>query len=181
MSRTIHVVVWIIVFLLGNACQNQAAEGAQAEARFVKLDSQGETLSTDAGEWAMVLDTSTGLTWEVKTGDGSIHDMQAGYDWEGAHEIFLAELNNMNFGGFSDWRLPTTDELLTIWVKGVEPNINHEFFPRTMPSSYMSWRKCGSGEIFDERVKFGAIRNDKKSRQVRAVRGGGISQAEEKE
>ncbi|MCL7487203.1 MAG: DUF1566 domain-containing protein [Desulfobulbaceae bacterium] len=139
-------------------------------AGFVKLDMEGRELLPDAEQWAMVRDRATGLIWEVKTTDGSIHDRERTFSWEGARETFLAELNTGSFGGFSDWRLPTTDELRTIMVKGAEPYINQDFFPNTAATGYLSWRKCGSGEIFDERVKFGKIRNSKKDRRVRAVR-----------
>lgn len=139
---------------------------------FVKLDSRGQELPADAEQWSMVRDKATGLIWEVKTTDGSIHDRDRTFGWEGAHETFLAELNAAGFGGFSDWRLPTTDELRTIRAKGAEPYINQDFFPNTVATSYLSWRKCGSGEIFDERVKFGTLSNTKKDRRVRAVRSG---------
>jgi len=137
---------------------------------FVKLDSQGEELPANAEQWAMVLDRATGLVWEAKTTDGSIHDRDRTFDWKGANETFLAELNSSKFGGFTDWRLPTTDELQTIRVKGAEPFINQDFFPNTVATSYLSWRKCGNGEIYDERVKFGKIKNTKQDRRVRAVR-----------
>lgn len=181
MNRTIQVVACIVVFVFGTISLIQANEVTQGGEQFIKLDSQGQKQPMDAGQWAMVLDTATGLIWEVKTTDGSIHDMQAGYDWDGAHEIFIAELNKIQFGGFSDWRLPTTDELRTIRVKGAEPTINQDFFPNTVPSSYLSWRKCGSGEIFNERVKFGKIRNKKTNRLVRAVRGSGVEEVGEKQ
>lgn len=158
----------LVIFLLCSASLIQAEEGGQ----FTKLDEKGQELSMDAGQWSMIRDNTTGLIWEVKTMDGSVHDMENTYDWNSAHEAFIAELNRMKFGGFEDWRLPTTEELRTIRVKGSEPLINLELFPNTAPTGYLSWRKCGSGEIFDERVKFGKIRNTKKDRRVRAVRGG---------
>lgn len=148
------------------------AQEQSNEKEFVKLDSKGHELPADAEQWAMVRDSTTGLIWEVKTTDGSIHDKERMFDWDDAHETFLAELNAIRFGGFSDWRLPTTDELRTIKVKGAEPYIDQNFFPNTESTGYLSWRKCGSGEIFDERVKFGKIRNTKKNRRVRAVRSG---------
>ncbi len=147
---------------------------AEESSGFTKLDDKGQELSYDAEQWSMVRDNTTGLIWEVKTKDGSIHDMEKTFGWEGANDTFIAELNTMQFGGFSDWRLPTTDELRTIRVKGAEPYINQELFPNTVATSYLSWRKCGSGDIFDERVKFGKMRNTKKDRRVRAVRGGEI-------
>lgn len=147
-------------------------QSQSTETGFVKLDSQGQELSADAEQWSMVRDKATGLIWEVKTTDGSIHDRDRTFNWEDAQETFLAELNAAGFGGFSDWRLPTTDELRTIRAKGAEPYINQDFFPNTVATSYLSWRKCGSGEIFDERVKFGKLSNTKNDRRVRAVRSG---------
>lgn len=148
------------------------AQEQSTEQGFVKLDSKGEELPADARQWAMVRDRATGLIWEIKTTDGSIHDRERMFNWDDAHETFLATLNEKRFGGFSDWRLPTTDELQTIRVKGAEPYIDQNFFPNTESTGYLSWRKCGSGDIFDERVKFGTIRNTKKNRRVRAVRTG---------
>jgi hypothetical protein len=149
-----------------------SAQEQSTEAGFVKLDSQGQELSADAEQWAMVRDKATGLVWEVKTTDGSIHDRDKTFGWGDAEQTFIAELNSSKFGGFSNWRLPTTDELRTIRVKGAEPYINQDFFPNTISTGYLSWRKCGSGDIYDERVKFGKIRNTKKDRRVRAVRSG---------
>lgn len=148
-------------------------QGQTSAAGFVKLDGQGQSLPVNAEQWSMVRDLSTGLVWEVKTSDGSIHDRERTFDWQQAHDSFLKQLNENRFGGFADWRLPTTDELRTIRVKGVEPFIDLNFFPNTVSTGYLSWRKCGSGEIFDERVKFGKVRNTKKNRRVRAVRTGG--------
>jgi Protein of unknown function (DUF1566) len=160
-----------VLLLCPGAAILQAAE-QPVSTPYTKLDAEGRELAPAAEQWAMVRDNATGLIWEVKTTDGSIHDKDKVFDWKGAHEVFLAELNLMKFGGFGDWRLPTTDELRALTVKGAEPFINQEFFPNTAPTSYLSWRKCGSGEIFDERVKFGEMRNTKKDRRVRAVRSG---------
>lgn len=154
----------------------QAAE-QPVSASYSKIGAEGQELSLAAEQWAMVRDNATGLIWEVKTTDGSIHDKDKVFDWNGAQEVFIAELNRMKFGGFADWRLPTTDELRALTVKGGGTLINREFFPNTVPTSYLSWRKCGSGEIFDERVKFGELRNTKKDRRVRAVRNGKMQES----
>lgn len=146
--------------------------------QFTKLSDQGKVLAADAPQWAMVQDNTSGLIWEVKTTDGSIHDMEKVYSWQSAREEFINELNSSAFGGFTDWRLPTTSELQTLRQKGAEPYINQDFFPHTVPTSYLSWRKCGNGEIYDERVKFGKVRNTKKDRRVRAVRGGTVETGE---
>ncbi|GAB4339910.1 MAG: hypothetical protein Kow0089_13160 [Desulfobulbaceae bacterium] len=169
------VVCVVLSFLVLAPATAPAGEGEQtAEQGFVKLDGQGRELPPEAEQWAIVLDRATGLYWEVKTTDGSIHDKERTFDWQGAHDEFLEELNREAFGGFTDWRLPTTDELRSIRVKGAEPYIDPHFFPNTVATGYMSWRKCGNGEVYDERVKFGKIRNTKKDRRVRAVRSGPV-------
>ena len=164
------VLSFLFVVFVG-ICPVNAQEQSTEEG-FVKLDIQGQELPVNAQQWAMVRDKETGLVWEVKTTDGSIHDKERTFSWGDANEVFLGELNSSILGGFSDWRLPTTDELRTIRVKGAEPYISQDFFPNTVSTSYLSWRKCGNGEIYDERVKFGKIRNTKKDRRVRAVRSG---------
>lgn len=164
------VLPFLLIFVLGVSLVH--AQEQSTEKGFVKLDIQGKELAENAEQWAMVRDRESGLIWEVKTTDGSIHDTERTFSWDGAHDTFLEELNSSKFGGFSDWRLPTTDELRTIRVKGAEPYINQDFFPNTVSTSYLSWRKCGNGDIYDERVKFGKIRNTKKDRRVRAVRSG---------
>ncbi|MHB8789953.1 MAG: Lcl C-terminal domain-containing protein [Desulfobulbaceae bacterium] len=169
--RYASLVLFVMLLWQGMAILQAAAQSPPAT-QFSKLDSEGRELPPAAEQWAMVRDNGSGLIWEAKTTDGSIHDKDKVFNWDGAQKDFIDELNRMQFGGFGDWRLPTTDELRTLTVKGAEPYINRDFFPNTAPTSYLSWRKCGSGEIFDERVKFGEQRNSKKDRRVRAVRNG---------
>lgn len=168
----------ILAILLACLCTSAYAQEQSTTDQFTKLTDQGNELPVDAPHWAMVRDNESGLIWEVKTTDGSIHDLEKVYSWRSAREEFINELNNSAFGGVTDWRLPTTSELLTLRYKGAEPYINQDFFPHTVPTSYLSWRKCGSGEIYDERVKFGKVRNSKKDRRVRAVRNGAVQTEE---
>jgi hypothetical protein len=63
-----------------------------------------------------ISDTRTGLMWEKKASDGSIHDRSNGYTWSQSgtaadgtvFTVFLAGLNTPPcFAGHCDWRLPT--------------------------------------------------------------------------
>jgi hypothetical protein len=85
---------------------------------FTKLDDYGKVLDDSASSWAMVRDEVTGLIWEVKTNDGGIHDVDALFTWQAAQDDFIVQINNDNFGGYNDWRLPTTKELFAIAHKG---------------------------------------------------------------
>lgn len=78
-----------------------------------------------------VNDQLTGLQWEMKTDDGSIHDkdntysfsLSAPFDPDGtAFTVFLAGLNTEPcFGGHCDWRMPTLYELQTL-IQPADPD-----------------------------------------------------------
>ena len=86
--------------------------------------------------WACALDNKFGLTWEVKTTTPGLHDRANIYAWyerdaytklyEGKQnggvctgsgcdsEAFIVAVNAERLCGFSDWRMPSSDELGTI-------------------------------------------------------------------
>lgn len=123
---------------------------------FTKLDQNGNPLDDTALSWAMVRDNVTGLVWEVKTTDDTVHDRGNRYTWyddnpetnggnagvpgEGTDtEDFIQTLNAETFGGYSDWRLPTIHELASITDRGRhDPAINTTFFPHTQSHWYWS-------------------------------------------
>ncbi len=68
---------------------------------------------TDNGD-GTVTDNQTGLTWEKKADDGSIHDKDDVYSWSDAFGVFIAGLNTASFAGHNDWRLPNQIELQSL-------------------------------------------------------------------
>lgn len=106
---------------------------------YTKLAVNGNDLPDGALSWAMVRDNITGLIWEAKTDDGSIHDKDTNYTWVDAQSLFIVALNNANFGGYNDWRLPTAKELNSLLNRGrSRPAADTEYFPNMMWGAYWS-------------------------------------------
>ena len=88
---------------------------------------------TDNGD-GTITDNTTGLMWEKKSDDGSIHDKDDAYTWCGAScgttnlmdgtitTTFLATLNGGGgFAAHTDWRIPNANELESIRNLNVNP------------------------------------------------------------
>ena len=129
---------------------------------YTKLDENGNDLSDSATEWVMVRDNVTGLIWEVKQANDDIadysnpHDANNQYTWYDGNpdtnsgdagtpgddtdtEDFINTLNNAQFGGYNDWRMPTVKELsLIVKCQGDNSVIDTTVFPYTVSSSYWS-------------------------------------------
>ena len=169
---------------------------------YTKLDSKGNALSDSATSWSMVKDNVTGLTWEVKTNkDGKTnyddpHDADNTYCWYDSNpatnggdagsecngkntEAFITALNDANFGGHSDWRMPTIKELAYIVNYSIAypgPTINTKYFPNTVSSFYWSSTTYAGGTDGAWGVYFysgtGSYNYKYDAYYVRAVRGG---------
>jgi hypothetical protein len=104
---------------------------------YTKLDASGNDLPDEATEWVMVRDNVTGLIWEVKTDDGSIHDRDNTYTWQDSQDTFITTLNATQFGGCDDWRMPAVKELSFIRnLDTYNPAIDLDYFNNTVSSCY---------------------------------------------
>jgi hypothetical protein len=84
-----------------------------------------------------ITDTRTGLMWEKKSDDGTIHDKDNTYAWSTSGTLadgpvfttFLATLNaGGGFAGHTDWRLPNELELLSLQNYGnSNPSVSASF------------------------------------------------------
>lgn len=181
----------------GQAFYGQDASYTINPMSYNKLDAAGNDLPDGAGIWSMVRDNITGLIWEVKTDDGSIRDKDNTYTWYDSNpatnggnagtpgdgtdtEDFINALNDTNYGGYHDWRIPTNKELSSIvnYSLGCRPTISVSYFPNTAVPYYWSsttlapYNDYAWGVYFDDDKysDMGISKSD--SLFVRAVRGG---------
>lgn len=132
-----------------------------------------------------VLDTRTGLMWEKKVeAAGCLHCVADKYDWFAATGSWIDAVNQEQFGGYTDWRLPTFDELQTILTAPfpcpLSPCVDAVFYngtnSSTVPLRYWSSTTVALNPLFARWVNFGdgSVGGGTKDNffWVRAVRGG---------
>lgn len=157
---------------------------------FTKLDANGNDLSASASDWSCVRDNVTGLTWEVKTDDGGIHDKDNTYRWGGIGadaygsefyddwDVLVNASNTEALCGGGDWRVPKTGELESlVSLDRVLPAIDVAYFPYTFSSYFWSASAYASNLIYAWYVHFSnghtyAGGNRSNYGRVRLVRGG---------
>ncbi len=162
-----------LIFLEGEDCEhgrdataNDPSDG-HAGFSYTRLNSDGSEYSGSGDyatePWACVLDNVTGVIWEVKTTDGGTHDTNIEYTWYNADgvdidgTIFRGTDNGINpttqelvdatnaeqLCGLSNWRLPTSSELVsirnnTIVIDGDNFSIDSDYFPNLKSVSLWS-------------------------------------------
>ena len=128
-----------------------------AIADFVKLSSEGEILDFESSNWSCVLDQKTSLIWEVKGEAEGVQYTMNTYSWfdgetgrknnmyskncywgEGCNtQSFVDDINEAQLCTYTNWRLPTRDELKTIInYYGDDILIDLDFFPNTQKETY---------------------------------------------
>ena len=150
---------------LGRDSTNNDSSDGHAGFSYTRLNSNGSeyTGSGDYGTdpWSCVVDNVTGLTWEVKTDDGTLRDRDQGFTWYDPDNTtftgtpsdydtddFIIHVNSdasINSGnglcGQTNWRLPTVQELVGISdFSTYEPVVDTSYFPNARTgASEWSW------------------------------------------
>lgn len=129
------------------------------------LVSNNSVLGTGLNNWACSHDNATGLFWEIKTDDGGLRDKDNTYSWYNSNpatnggkagyqsingdagkgvctgniacntEAYVKAVNAKRLCRFNNWRLPSQDELLTLYTHiytSSSPTIVNTYFPNTI-------------------------------------------------
>jgi hypothetical protein len=157
-----------------------------------KFQTRFPTSSCAAARWVAngdgtATDNLTGLVWEQKTNDASVHGVSLGATWSAsgtaadgdAYTAFLAPLNTPPcFAGQCDWRLPTLAELQTTLVVPFPCAgcVDAVLAPRAASTNYWTstTRVPNSAQVWGVSMTDGAVTGLFKtaSMAIRAVRGG---------
>ena len=151
---------------LATACDSQPSYGPEIhDSKYVGLDASGQALETGLSG-PCVLDQFTGLVWEAKTESAGLHSRDHTYSWFNPAEdnsgeldfrgkpdggqcaqskcdtfAFAQAVNKTELCGFSDWRVPTRDELGSISdprKSSTPPSVNTVYFPHAQAGEYWS-------------------------------------------
>ena len=157
-----------------------------ASADLLKISKTGKTLESAKTKWTCVLDDDSNLYWEVKSAKEGLQYAQNTYTWfdgetgdedgeysrhcywgEGCNtKHYVEEINSESLCSFTDWRLPTFDELKTLidYYGDVDALIDVVFFPNTQADTYWTSTTVENNEFVAYEVPFvygGSVARDK--------------------
>jgi hypothetical protein len=128
------------------------------EVRYSKVANDGSKLPETAKlgkglkDWACTKDEKTGLLWEIKTTDGTVRDVNQIYSnyslgSDVTNDVYKSDTNSFGFAvavnknslcGRANWRLPSADELGSMFVcpSGMEPSASRYDYFCSVGSKY---------------------------------------------
>ena len=180
------------------AISNTRVASSLNESVYIKYDMNGKELNDNNEKWTCVQDTKNGLMWEVKSKDDNMRKPDNLYSWfdpenktlkgvtDGGRcmgdtdcdtHAYIKSMNQKNFCGHNDWRLPTREEMFGL-VNFIDASdnvkINASYFPETLPSWYWTASSNVSHPEFAWYILFnnGVSLNDLKEnpKHIRLVR-----------
>lgn len=161
MSRILSPAVLLALALLAG-CDEQADQRPVSENR-QRIDASGHILSSgDPGPHRCVLDSTGGLMWQVHDRAGGLHDRDNRYTWYSSDrqrhmsepgladggdcrgsscdtQALVAAVNEQGLCGFSDWRMPGREELMSLGEAERRETgliVDPAFFPETLAGEY---------------------------------------------
>ncbi|PUA26702.1 MAG: hypothetical protein B0W54_23480 [Cellvibrio sp. 79] len=154
------------------ACATAVAASEQKtteSSTYVHLNLKGKKIGLNPSKAHCVTDRGTGLVWELKTPDDGIHSAKNDYRWGGSGAektgvIFFNDWDELIKGsnkeklcGFSDWRVPTIEELKTLVVANEQGlKIDTQYFFDTKDSAYWSSSAYANYPEHAQTVHFGS-------------------------
>ncbi len=135
---------------------------------------------TDNGN-GTVTDNNTSLMWQKEDNNQTYNWYQASGSYDSTYNPSAHNVcRSLNVGDYTDWRLPSMKELVSIvdfGVGGFEPTIKEEYFPGTSLSYYWTSTDVAGSTEWARGVSFwtaniGGFTKDYHSNYVRCVRGG---------
>ena len=184
--KSIFLILFLLIFAISSSnCQNNdpnTIENLKAEYKRVSKDDAKQMLTqkdifdkywNKSGDFKnkleskiiiqdqVVIDNATGLMWHP-SGSLKFVNLKEALEW-------IAELNNKNYAGYSDWRLPTLEEAASLLENSRKKNlyIDRVFDRRQWCiwtgdtlSTNLAWVVVFSGHIdwFDRNIRMNYVR-----------------------
>ncbi len=148
------------------------------ELRYIKISDKGDEMFQWDGPWACVLDKQQNLLWEVKTDSESIHDGYWTYSWfdgvtgtSNSGDCYfetnrcdtldlVRKSNQQKLCGITGWRLPSRDELTSLFTDNDRPRANKiatDYFPQIKNGDYWTSTNNQPLAAHYRHLKVGAI------------------------